>query len=212
MFQPKPQARVDKPRPVHCCVILCASTGVNLRVGNPLVVPASPQSHGVHARWQTLRLSVVPSARCVPRALVLWPVSMWGRDVKYVPALVADTAHPGCCSCSGADFLPFTCDCCTKVFCLDHRSYRTHECPVAGTKDTHAIACPICAGSIRVEGDEDPNAAVRALLSLSPACPVLTELCTVSSFCGTKPRCAIRSDVLSARKRSAAVLRDATRS
>lgn len=64
--------------------------------------------------------------------------------------------HPGC---HQRDFLPFTCDCCNKVYCLNHRSYRTHECPVAGTRDTHAIECPVCAGSIRVEGTEDPNAA-----------------------------------------------------
>lgn len=64
--------------------------------------------------------------------------------------------HPGC---NQHDFLPFKCDSCSKVFCLQHRSYRTHECPVAGSRDTHAIECPICAGSIRVTGTEDVNVA-----------------------------------------------------
>jgi hypothetical protein len=30
------------------------------------------------------------------------------------------------------DFLPFTCDCCSNVFCLEHRSYDAHRCPKAG--------------------------------------------------------------------------------
>lgn len=68
-------------------------------------------------------------------------------------------AHCQHAGCNQKDFLPFRCDCCHKVFCLTHRSYRTHECPKAGSKDTHAIECPICAGSIRITGDEDPNVA-----------------------------------------------------
>jgi hypothetical protein len=35
-------------------------------------------------------------------------------------------------SCSQTDFLPFTCDCCTRVFCLEHRTYDAHSCPSAG--------------------------------------------------------------------------------
>ncbi|XVE67996.1 hypothetical protein DITRI_Ditri09bG0033000 [Diplodiscus trichospermus] len=32
-------------------------------------------------------------------------------------------------ACHQLDFLPFICEGCHKVFCLEHRSYRSHECP-----------------------------------------------------------------------------------
>lgn len=37
-------------------------------------------------------------------------------------------AAPGC---GQVDFLPFRCDCCSKSFCLDHRSYSAHACAVS---------------------------------------------------------------------------------
>ena len=35
--------------------------------------------------------------------------------------------------CNQVDFLPFECDCCHNVFCLEHRTYQAHSCPTAGT-------------------------------------------------------------------------------
>ncbi|KAJ8419174.1 hypothetical protein AAFF_G00006730 [Aldrovandia affinis] len=32
-------------------------------------------------------------------------------------------------SCSQKDFLPFVCDCCSGVFCIEHRSLESHSCP-----------------------------------------------------------------------------------
>ena len=68
-------------------------------------------------------------------------------------------AHP---DCGQIDFLPFKCDCCSRVFCLEHRSYRAHKCELASGRDTNVIVCPICAKSIRLQGVEDVNQAFDA--------------------------------------------------
>ncbi|XP_035530026.1 AN1-type zinc finger protein 1 [Morone saxatilis] len=36
--------------------------------------------------------------------------------------------------CSRKDFLPFVCDCCSGVFCLEHRSREAHSCSVEPVK------------------------------------------------------------------------------
>eukprot|EP00798_Chlamydomonas_sp_ICE-L_P002322 gene2322-8613_t len=70
--------------------------------------------------------------------------------------------HCGVPECSQLDFLPFTCDCCSRTFCLDHRSYSTHACPSAGSKQTEVIVCPVCAKAIRLGPGQEPNAAFEA--------------------------------------------------
>jgi uncharacterized C2H2 Zn-finger protein len=65
-------------------------------------------------------------------------------------------AHIGksCAHCNSQDFLPFTCDCCNSVFCLEHRSYIAHNCSKASGKDHRVVTCPICTRSIHFyEGD-----------------------------------------------------------
>lgn len=59
-------------------------------------------------------------------------------------------AHIGksCSYCNSQDFLPFTCDCCSSVFCLEHRSYVAHNCKRATGKDHRVISCPLCTKSI----------------------------------------------------------------
>lgn len=59
--------------------------------------------------------------------------------------------------CRQIDFLPFTCDRCSQVFCLDHRSYIKHNCPKADRKDVTVVICPLCAKGVRLIPDEDPN-------------------------------------------------------
>ena len=60
--------------------------------------------------------------------------------------------------CALQDFLPFTCDACHKVFCLEHRVYETHSCPVGrSTKDVRVFLCPICNTSIKIKPGEDIN-------------------------------------------------------
>ncbi|KAJ8755588.1 hypothetical protein K2173_022167 [Erythroxylum novogranatense] len=59
--------------------------------------------------------------------------------------------------CKQIDFLPFTCNSCSQVFCLEHRSYAKHECPNANRNDVTVVICPLCAKGVRLNPDEDPN-------------------------------------------------------
>ncbi|VFQ72211.1 unnamed protein product [Cuscuta campestris] len=59
--------------------------------------------------------------------------------------------------CRQIDFLPFTCDCCQKVFCLEHRSYARHQCPKGNKHDVTVVICPLCAKGVRLIPNEDPN-------------------------------------------------------
>ncbi|WOL20564.1 zinc finger AN1 and C2H2 domain-containing stress-associated protein 16 [Canna indica] len=59
--------------------------------------------------------------------------------------------------CRQIDFLPFTCDRCSQVFCLQHRSYINHQCPNGNKKDVTVVICPLCAKGVRLVADEDPN-------------------------------------------------------
>ncbi|KAG1347619.1 zinc finger AN1 and C2H2 domain-containing stress-associated protein 16 [Cocos nucifera] len=59
--------------------------------------------------------------------------------------------------CRQIDFLPFTCDRCNKVFCLEHRSYTKHLCPNANQQDVTVLVCPLCAKGVRLVPNEDPN-------------------------------------------------------
>ncbi|XP_038971754.1 zinc finger AN1 and C2H2 domain-containing stress-associated protein 16-like [Phoenix dactylifera] len=59
--------------------------------------------------------------------------------------------------CRQIDFLPFTCDRCRKVFCLEHRSYTKHLCPNANQQDVTVLVCPLCAKGVHLVPDEDPN-------------------------------------------------------
>jgi AN1-type zinc finger protein 2 len=42
------------------------------------------------------------------------------------------------------DFLPFTCNGCSKKFCLDHHKSDQHNCPVPPRDDKYAPTCPMC--------------------------------------------------------------------
>ncbi|KAL7097919.1 hypothetical protein ACP275_10G173300 [Erythranthe tilingii] len=59
--------------------------------------------------------------------------------------------------CRQIDFLPFTCDCCQKVYCLDHRSYSRHQCPKGNKHDVTVVICPLCAKGVRLIPEEDAN-------------------------------------------------------
>ena len=68
-------------------------------------------------------------------------------------------SHP---ECGQRDFLPFQCDCCKAVFCLEHRAYASHACAVAQGKDTQVIICPICAKAIKLQADQNVHEAFDA--------------------------------------------------
>lgn len=71
-------------------------------------------------------------------------------------------AHCSMPACRQVDFLPFSCDCCAGVFCLDHRSYDAHECPRAGVKDRRVLQCPLCQATVRWTAEQDVNAVWEA--------------------------------------------------
>ncbi|VFQ96890.1 unnamed protein product [Cuscuta campestris] len=54
--------------------------------------------------------------------------------------------------CRRLDFLPFRCDACHCVFCLEHRSYKSHACPKSGRTDRKVVVCPTCSASIETTG------------------------------------------------------------
>eukprot|EP00752_Nemacystus_decipiens_P016310 g14586.t1 len=57
--------------------------------------------------------------------------------------------HCGLESCGQQDFLPFKCDACAKVFCLDHRSHAAHSCTNAGFNDKRVLECSKCSKVLR---------------------------------------------------------------
>ncbi|KAM1058732.1 hypothetical protein ACFX2I_023439 [Malus domestica] len=56
--------------------------------------------------------------------------------------------------CHQLDFLPFQCDGCHKVFCVEHRSYKSHECPKSDHNSRKVVVCEICSTSIETTGRE----------------------------------------------------------
>lgn len=64
-----------------------------------------------------------------------------------------------CCApdCQQNDFLPFKCDCCHQIFCLEHRTYQKHACTQSGSKETSTIVCPVCAKAVKLSAADDPN-------------------------------------------------------
>ena len=52
-------------------------------------------------------------------------------------------------NCNQRDFLPFSCDYCSKNLCLDHRIYSAHACLGAQSKDMTSIDCPLCSISVK---------------------------------------------------------------
>lgn len=57
--------------------------------------------------------------------------------------------------CNLLDFLPFTCDGCHHVFCLEHRSYKSHNCPKSDHNSRKVVVCETCSVSIETTGEDD---------------------------------------------------------
>lgn len=71
----------------------------------------------------------------------------------------AHCEHP---NCGQIDFLPFRCDACSNVYCLEHRSYQDHSCSKASQSHSSVIVCPICAKAIKLEPQQDVHQAFDA--------------------------------------------------
>ena len=79
-------------------------------------------------------------------------------------------------------------DCCEKTFCLDHRSYSAHKCPLSAMKkDSLVFSCPICAETLSIGGGKDANDVFQLHQN--------SGLCDASKASGgkkiKKPRCPV---------------------
>ncbi|GKD69012.1 zinc finger AN1 domain-containing stress-associated protein 12 [Tanacetum coccineum] len=52
--------------------------------------------------------------------------------------------------CKQLDFLPFKCDGCEKVFCVEHRSYKSHECSNSDHNSRKVLVCETCSMSMEI--------------------------------------------------------------
>lgn len=85
-----------------------------------------------------------------------------------------------------ADFLPFTCEHCGAVHCLEHRTPEGHCCaaaPVPSPAEAEA-KCPLCANVLSLGVGGDANAVVEAHIA-SGACKAVAK----RPRCQAKPRC-----------------------
>jgi len=69
-------------------------------------------------------------------------------------------AHCDFKDCKLLDFLPFTCDGCRQIFCLDHRSFTAHKCS-SPPINTTLPQCPLCNQYLNVKPTEDINRRVE---------------------------------------------------
>ncbi|KAJ0982669.1 hypothetical protein J5N97_010924 [Dioscorea zingiberensis] len=67
--------------------------------------------------------------------------------------------HCSAGECKLFDFMPFACDRCNQVFCLQHRSHSKHLCSNANQKDVTLLLCPLCANGVLLVSGQDPNIA-----------------------------------------------------
>ncbi|CAK9148698.1 unnamed protein product [Ilex paraguariensis] len=119
-----------------------------------------------------------------------------GGGTEAFPDLGMHCQHP---ECNQLDFLPFNCDACRRVFCVEHRSYKSHECPKSDYNSRKVLVCEICSMSIETtghdredeklmlekhenSGDCDPKKKKK------PTCPVrrCREILTFSNTCTCK--------------------------
>lgn len=104
-----------------------------------------------------------------------------GGGTEAFPDLGAHCQHP---DCHQLDFLPFHCDACRKVhplacvcllcfvymylckpfnlgvsimqvFCVEHRSHKSHQCPKSDHNSRKVVVCEICSTSIETTGHDE---------------------------------------------------------
>ncbi|GJN03031.1 hypothetical protein PR202_ga20430 [Eleusine coracana subsp. coracana] len=92
-------------------------------------------------------------------------------------------AHCDAADCNQLDFLPFVCDGCDRVFCLDHRTYRAHGCAKAADNGRTVVICEACGAAIeRMPGQDDDRAILNAHAKSRSCDPAKKR----------KPRCPVR--------------------
>jgi predicted nucleic acid binding AN1-type Zn finger protein len=81
------------------------------------------------------------------------------RGTEAFPDLGAHCDDPGC---NQLDFLPFECDGCGKVFCMEHRTYRDHGCAKAADQGRTVLICVACGVAIERTPGQDDRAVLDA--------------------------------------------------
>ncbi|KAL1188590.1 Zinc finger AN1 domain-containing stress-associated protein 12 [Cardamine amara subsp. amara] len=74
---------------------------------------------------------------------------MAGGGTEAFPDLGEHCQNP---DCKLLDFLPFTCDGCKLVFCLEHRSYKSHGCSKSDHGSRTVSICETCSIAIETTG------------------------------------------------------------
>ncbi|KAF5739642.1 Zinc finger family protein [Tripterygium wilfordii] len=72
-----------------------------------------------------------------------------GGGTEAFPELGRHCEHP---DCNQLDFLPFDCDGCHQLFCLEHRSYKSHGCAKSDFNSRKVVVCEICSTAIETTG------------------------------------------------------------
>lgn len=79
-----------------------------------------------------------------------------------VDALLVVGTHCTYSLCGQIDFLPFTCDFCSKSFCSSHIRGKDHECPEFKEieKENTMPKCPVCSSFVKLRAGESPDVVV----------------------------------------------------
>ncbi|GKA75193.1 zinc finger AN1 domain-containing stress-associated protein 12 [Tanacetum coccineum] len=70
-----------------------------------------------------------------------------GGGTKAFPDL---GKHCQLSDCKQLNFLPFKCNGCEKVFCVEHRSYKFHECSNSDHNSRKVLVCETCSMSMEI--------------------------------------------------------------
>src|SRR5690606_7685480 len=87
---------------------------------------------------------------------------------------------------SSSDFLPFECDACHQIFCLEHRSYRSHSCQAVSQFDRTSPVCPLCNQTVFIPAGQDPNRVVDEHISAGCPPPTVPKKTQTSYPCSMK--------------------------
>ncbi|EDV29400.1 uncharacterized protein TRIADDRAFT_51674 [Trichoplax adhaerens] len=88
--------------------------------------------------------------------------------------------------CNQLDFLPFTCNDCHKIFCLNHRSHVAHQCKAFADKDVKIATCPLCDKLIRRDPKLNLNDQVERHIMSGCKDNVASEGSSKSNKCSMK--------------------------
>lgn len=83
---------------------------------------------------------------------------MAGSGTEAFPELGAHCQHS---DCNQLDFLPFKCDACLNVFCLEHRTSKSHQCPKPDHNSRRVVVCETCSMSIEITNGEGNEKAIQ---------------------------------------------------